>query len=216
MAQFRQLMVDSYLTLGAQHTIETEIRRSRFLTYLSPARTEDEAREFIAKIRALHPQATHNCTAFVVGPRADLRRSSDDGEPSGTAGIPMLEALVAGQVSDVVAVVTRYYGGIQLGAGGLVRAYRGAVTDGLASAPLVRRQLVTVQRATVDYALAPVLISHAHRHNWRVDAQYGAEVELTWAVAPDQLAPLTTHLVEASNGTAELSAAGEQWVDLPR
>lgn len=206
-------MVDSYLTLGARHSIETEIRRSRFITYLSPARTEDAAREFIAEIRALHPQATHNCTAFVLGPLANVRRSSDDGEPSGTAGIPMLEALVAGGVSDIAAVVTRYYGGIQLGAGGLVRAYRGAVTDGLASAPLVRRQLVTVQQATVDYALAPVLISHAHRNNWQVEAQYGAAVSLTWAVAPDQLPQLTTHLVEASNGTVELTAAGEQWVD---
>lgn len=208
-------MVDSYLTLGAEHTIETEIRRSRFITYLAPARTEVQAREYIARIRTLHPQATHNCTAFVLGPRGDVRRSSDDGEPSGTAGIPMLEALVAGQVSDVVAVVTRYYGGIQLGAGGLVRAYRGAVTDGLASAALVRRQLVTVQQATVDYAVAPVLISHAHRNNWQVEAHYAEQVTLTWAVAPDQLPQLATHLVETTNGTAELTAAAERWVDLP-
>ena len=208
-------MIDNYLTLGAPHAIEVEIRRSRFLTYLSPARTETQAREFIAEIRALHPQATHNCTAFVLGPRADVRRSSDDGEPSGTAGIPMLEALVAGQVSDIAAVVTRYYGGIQLGAGGLIRAYRGAVTDGLASAPIVRRQLVTLQRTTVDYALAPVLISNAHRHNWKLDAQYGAEVELTWAIPPDQLDRLRTYLVESSNGSAELCPVGEQWVDFP-
>lgn len=208
-------MVDNYRTLSAEHTYELEIKRSRFISYLSPARTEDEARDFIARIRAMHPQATHNCTAFVLGPTADVRRSSDDGEPAGTAGTPMLEALVSGAVSDIVAVVTRYYGGVQLGAGGLIRAYRGMVTDALATAPLVLRQLVTLQRATVDYALAPLLISHAHRKNWQVEAAYGAEVTVTWAVAPDQLATLTTHLIESSNGTANLLPAGEKWVDLP-
>ena len=119
-------------------THETEVRRSRFVTTL--ARTDDEAaaRALIGEVRSAAPQARHHCSAFLIEEvgRNPLQHSSDDGEPSGTAGAPMLEAIRASGVHNVTAVVTRWFGGVLLGTGGLVRAYSGAVSEALARAPL--------------------------------------------------------------------------------
>lgn len=118
-------------TVRAAGTHEVLIQRSRFICALSPAGTPDEATAFIEAVRKEHWSATHNCTAFRVGPHGEHQRSSDDGEPAGTAGVPMLQVLVNRDVTDTVAVVTRYFGGVKLGAGGLVRAYGRCVTDTL-------------------------------------------------------------------------------------
>lgn len=126
----------SYLTLKTIVEHESEVRRSRFVCAIAPASSVEEAAEFIAERRRLHAGATHNCTAYVIGER--LQKGDDDGEPGGTAGTPMVQALVGRGYSDVVAVVTRYFGGILLGAGGLVRAYGSAVTETLDRADPIR------------------------------------------------------------------------------
>jgi uncharacterized YigZ family protein len=118
-------------TVRAAATHELHIQRSRFICALSPAGTVEEAAAFIDVVRREHWSATHNCTAFRIGPHGEQQRSSDDGEPGGTAGVPMLQVLVHREVTDTVAVVTRYFGGIKLGAGGLVRAYGRCVADAL-------------------------------------------------------------------------------------
>ena len=112
----------SYLTVAGRCSSEIEVRRSRFVCDLERVETEAEAREFIEAVRASSRDARHHCTAFVLGPGGETQRSNDDGEPSGTAGAPMLEVLRGRQVSDVVAVVTRWFGGVLLGTGGLFRA----------------------------------------------------------------------------------------------
>lgn len=130
-----------YLIPAGPHRVEHEIERSRFITTLARAATLEDARAFIARVRDEFPDATHNCWAYVVGPPGSTAciGMSDDGEPHGTAGRPMLNAMLHGRVGDVAAVVTRYFGGTLLGKGGLVRAYTGGVVDALATLPTTER-----------------------------------------------------------------------------
>ena len=133
---------------------ELVIKRSRFIAQLFPATSEAQARDQIAQASKAHHAARHHCTAWVLGPSGELRRSNDDGEPAGTAGLPMLEVLRRRQVTDVVAVVSRYFGGTLLGAKGLVRAYSGAVTGALDQAQLERKALLDIVHLTANPAQA--------------------------------------------------------------
>lgn len=133
---------------------EIVIRKSRFLTRIEPVASVEQAEAVIAGIRKRAWDANHNCTAMVTGLLGDQARSSDDGEPSGTAGIPMLEVLRRRDLTDVVAVVTRYFGGVKLGAGGLVRAYSSAVSEALDLASLVRRAVLRQVTLEVPHAEA--------------------------------------------------------------
>ncbi len=129
------------------------IERSTFICYLKKVFNELEAREYIHKIKKLHPEANHHCTAFVVGERKELHRCNDDGEPSGTAGVPMLNVLKNSEVTDIVAVVVRYFGGVKLGAGGLVRAYTSSVSEALQKAPKVNTLYVDFYTLSFSYDL---------------------------------------------------------------
>ncbi|GAA3656655.1 YigZ family protein [Microbacterium marinilacus] len=131
---------------------ELVIRKSRFLTHTAPVGSVADADEFIAGVRKRYWDARHNCTAMVTGLRGEQARSNDDGEPSGTAGVPMLEVLRQRRLTDLAVVVTRYFGGIKLGAGGLVRAYSSAVSECLDDAALVERQELTEVMLAVDHA----------------------------------------------------------------
>lgn len=139
-------------TIARRVDAELEIKRSRFLTHVAPVADVAEADAFIAGVRKEFWDARHNCTAMVTGVLGDQARSSDDGEPSGTAGVPMLEVLRRRELTDVVAVVTRYFGGIKLGAGGLVRAYGSAVSEALDAATIVRRRALTQAILDVPHA----------------------------------------------------------------
>lgn len=176
-----------YPVPGHRHRVEETIRRSRFITTVARAPTAAAAHDFIDGIRAECPDATHNCWAFVAGPpgsSADVGMS-DDGEPHGTAGRPMLETLLHSGVGEVVAVVTRYYGGVKLGKGGLQRAYSGGVKlalNSLTRAERVRRVRLVV---TIDYAaLGPVRRAAEELDVELADEAYGAEVRLA-ARVPD-------------------------------
>ena len=141
-------------TIARRVVHEIEIKRSRFITYLAPVTSVAEADAFIAEVRKKHWDARHNCVAMITGVTGDQARSSDDGEPSGTAGVPMMEVLRHRDMTDLVAVVTRYFGGIKLGAGGLVRAYGGAVSEALDHAQRVHRRALTAVRIDVPHAEA--------------------------------------------------------------
>ena len=206
-----------YETIAATTETEIEISRSRFLTRLERVDDETTAREVIAAVRLEHPRARHHCSAFVLGPGQRTQRSNDDGEPSGTAGAPMLDALISAGLSDVVAVVTRYFGGVLLGAGGLTRAYRAAVAEAVRAAPRVTRALR--QQITIDcaYDVAPQLEAEARRRGWGVGAaEYSDRVSQSFAVAAEHLAPLTALAAELSAGEAEVVAGGLEYVDLDR
>ena len=142
-------MVEVNMRLKEEYREETVINRSRFIACVAPARSEQEARDFIESIRKEYADATHVCTAYMCGENNMIQRSSDNHEPSGTAGVPMLESIRKSGLSDVVACVVRYFGGIKLGAGGLIRAYSGSVADALAHAKKVTD--VTLRRYSVTY-----------------------------------------------------------------
>lgn len=119
----------NYKTIKEDGIVEEEIKKSRFICHLKRVESEDEARDYIAQIKKMHHKANHSCSAMIIGENSEIKRSSDDGEPSGTAGVPILTVLDKQELTNVVAVVTRYFGGIKLGAGGLIRAYSGSVAN---------------------------------------------------------------------------------------
>ncbi|MET1059948.1 MAG: YigZ family protein [Nocardioides sp.] len=175
--------VTSYLTVARAGSAEIEVKRSRFLCTVERVGDEAAARAVVERLRKRHWDAGHHCSAFVLGPSGAVQRSSDDGEPAGTAGAPMLEVLRGREVSDVVVVVTRWFGGVLLGAGGLVRAYGDAVRAGLDEVGTRRRVLVVEHELTVDHADAGRLESELRSRGIEVlGATYAERVTLRLGV----------------------------------
>lgn len=204
----------SYLTVGRPATAEVEDRGSRFVCTLRRVADETEARALVAELRREHWDARHHCSAFVLGPGGEVQRSSDDGEPSGTAGAPMLEVLRGAGVSDVAAVVSRWFGGTLLGSGGLVRAYAGAVRAALAEAGTVRRSLLTELSLDLDHADAGRVEGDLRARGVTVlETSYGVGVRLLLAAAPDEVEALTQLVSAATSGVSLPVVVGERWVD---
>lgn len=215
-----------FTTLAGPAIAEIEVKRSRFLCELTPVGAgDDEASEVAARAvveaaRKQHWDARHHCSAFVLGPQRQVRRSNDDGEPSGTAGAPMLEALVASGLSDVVAVVTRWFGGTLLGAGGLVRAYGDVVRAALAEARVVtyeRRLVLAADVAIADVGRVENALRAAGRHVEGVDYAQGAAsgtARLVLAVTEADRAALASELASLTGGSADLDECGQRWVAL--
>jgi uncharacterized YigZ family protein len=161
-------MQGKYSTVRRQDSAEIVIKKSRFIGHAKPVQSEEEAVAFINEIKLLHRQATHNCSAYVVGERDQFQKASDDGEPSGTAGKPILEVIKHKGLKNVAVVVTRYFGGIMLGAGGLVRAY----TDGAVAAIEAADEIVNVLHrevfVDVDYTWYGKLENELHGRGTRV------------------------------------------------
>lgn len=207
-------------TIAAPVDHELVVKRSRFLTHLHPVSSVAEADDVIAGLRKRFWDAGHHCVAMVVGTHADQQRSSDDGEPSGTAGVPMLEVLRHRQVTDVVAVVTRYFGGVLLGAGGLVRAYSSAVSEALDLARPVHRRILTEVGIEVPHAdagrLDNVLRDWAGSRGAVLgETEYGQAARLVLLVPPSELVSLHDVVAAASAG-ALTPVVGEQRVaDVP-
>ncbi|MGN1344490.1 MAG: YigZ family protein [Traorella sp.] len=156
---------------------EIVIEKSRFITYLNRAECEEDAKNYIQFIKKMHPDATHHCSAFIYGNHSEYQKSSDDGEPSGTAGVPMLECLRKNQMQDIVCVVVRYFGGIKLGAGGLIRAYSKSVSCALNEAVLVEVKEMKEYTCTFSYDLIGVIDYFFSKHHILIlDKKYDEEV----------------------------------------
>jgi uncharacterized YigZ family protein len=193
---------------------------------LRRADNEDDARALVAGLRREYHDARHHCSAFVLGPDRNVQRSSDDGEPSGTAGIPMLEALLRREtapgvtdLSDVSAVVVRYFGGILLGSGGLVRAYSESVSAALELAPLVQRRRLRICAVRVPHAAAGRLENDLRSAGY-VMAETGYEprstvLRLALPDSPDSLAEAADRLAAMTAGSASLQPEGTEWIDVP-
>ena len=207
-------MTTEYLTVARPASVEIEVKRSRFLCDVRRVPTEEEARAVVERARRRHWDARHHCSAFVLGPDASVQRSNDDGEPSGTAGAPMLEVLRGRGVSDVVAVVTRWFGGVLLGAGGLVRAYGDAVRAGLDEAGVRRRVLMSRWDLPA---------SHADAARWEADLRardvtvlgvdYAENAVLHLAVPATSADGLLATVASSTAGVGVPEPAGEGWVD---
>src|SRR4051812_12640481 len=144
-------MLPSYYTVKGNGEHEIVIQKSRFIAHINRATTEEEAQAFIQKIKKQNWDATHNCSAYLIGENDHIQKANDDGEPSGTAGVPILEVLKKKHLKDTVVVITRYFGGIKLGAGGLIRAYGKSTSEGLQATGIVERKLMRVMHTKIDY-----------------------------------------------------------------
>jgi len=206
----------SYVTIAGRSSAEIEVRRSRFVCDLQRVESEAAAREVIEAVRAGSREARHHCTAFVLGPGGATQRSNDDGEPSGTAGAPMLEVLRGRGVTDVVAVVTRWFGGVLLGTGGLIRAYGDAVGAALDAAPLVVREQRRTVAIEVGHADGPRVENALRGRSGTVvtGVEYLATgVRLHVAVAPDDVESLAGAAASLTSGAARVTPGASTWVD---
>lgn len=203
------------ITIKEDFIAEEEIKKSRFICHLKRVYTEEEARAFISEIKKEHHKANHNCSAFTLGDRQEIQRSSDDGEPSGTAGVPMLEILKKREITNVCAVVTRYFGGIKLGAGGLIRAYAGSVGHALDQVGLVK--FVTQEQLilTLDYGNYDGLQRFLSSQDLVIsESEFLSDVTVKLFVDLDKTEQLLADLVEQFSGKISAAKGDKQLVEV--
>lgn len=207
-------MLQKYYTVKDYGSSELDVNKSRFIVYVNRAETEKNAISFIEKIKKQHWDATHNCSAYVVGELDQHQKADDDGEPSGTAGKPILEIIKKTVLKDVVVVVTRYFGGIKLGAGGLVRAYGKAASLGLKAAGLIERTLHTKVAAEVDYIFLGKLENELRISGYPIEnIDYTDKVILTVLVENGCEQVFEAKVMEWTAGQVSFSHVGESYVD---
>lgn len=198
-------MLKQYRTILQDGQDEIIIEKSRFIGYARPVESVEEAGAFIQEIKKKHWDATHNVPAFVVGENNDAQRCNDDGEPSGTAGVPVLEVLKKEDVRNVAVVVTRYFGGVKLGAGGLVRAYTKGAKIALDAAGIVLRELHQVMVLTIDYTMLGTIQNQLRMNGYDVkDTVYDDMVHLHVWVKEDAIEEFRALATEWTNGRAVL------------
>ncbi|MFB8038452.1 YigZ family protein [Streptomyces sp. NPDC056004] len=207
-------MQEQYRTVARAGVHETEINRSRFICALAPAATEQEAQDFVARIRKEHPTATHNCFAYVIGADASVQKASDDGEPGGTAGVPMLQMLTRREMRYVVAVVTRYYGGVKLGAGGLIRAYGGVVGEALDELGTITRRRFRLATITIGHQRAGKLENDLRATGRTVrEVRYAEAVVIEIGLPDADVESFRGWLADVTAGEAGLELGGEAYGD---
>lgn len=176
-------------------------KKSRFIATVRPVETEEEALAFIAEMKKKYWNATHNCSAFVIGENQNLQRCSDDGEPQGTAGRPMLDVLLGEEIHNLAVVVTRYFGGTLLGTGGLVRAYSKAVQEGLKHCVVIEKQQGFLLKMNTDYnGVGKIQYILGKRKIQITSSEYAADVTLEALVPEEELAKVKEEITEATSG----------------
>lgn len=207
-------MQKDYLTVKGFGETEIIIQKSRFLTYVNRAETEQQAQDFIEEIKLKHKSANHNCSAYLIGEHDSIQKANDDGEPSGTAGFPMLEVLKKQGLKDTVVVVTRYFGGIKLGGGGLIRAYGKATTEGLKSAQIVERRLHFLMKISVDYTWLGKVENEIRSSNYPLQhIDYADSVELFLYVPLLKEATFVEWITELTNGQANIERETQDFIE---
>ena len=205
-----------FRTIKEDGQIQEEIKKSRFICHIKRVTTEDEARNFIQDVKKEHYKATHNCSAFILGERSEMKRSSDDGEPSGTAGVPMLGVLENQQLTNVCAVVTRYFGGIKLGAGGLIRAYSSNVALAIKEIGIVHIKEQLGLRIALSYSQYQELPNFLKaNHLQEQDTSFTEQVQTTIFVDKDDKDSVIEELVELFNGKVDITDQGLRKVEVP-
>ena len=207
-------MLSEYLTVKGKAIHEIIIDKSRFIAHISRTETEDEAQQFIASIKKLHKAASHNCSAYLIGERDQIQKALDDGEPSGTAGVPILEVIRKKGLKDTTVVVTRYFGGIKLGAGGLIRAYSRAASEGINSAGIVERTLTKVLKVQIEYHWLGKLENELRASTYPIkDIQYLEQVSILTFVKEDLVEEFSNWITELTNGQAVIAEMGTQYLE---
>lgn len=202
--------MSSYKTLHDFGSDEIIIEKSTFIGYAKPIKTEEEAVEFVNEIKKKHKDATHNVWAYTVGPTMNIQRYSDDGEPQGTAGIPTLEVIKKEDLRDVVVVVTRYFGGIKLGAGGLVRAYTKGAKVGLEAAKIIEKVMYKEVKIKIDYnQLGKVQNEIMNLGYFIKDTIYEDNVEIIVYSKLEDVEALTSRMIDITSATAGIVLGDE-------
>jgi uncharacterized YigZ family protein len=198
-------LLPSYFTVKGNGDHEIEIQRSRFIVYIERAETEEQAQDFILSIKKKHWNATHNCSAYIIGEHDQIQKANDDGEPSGTAGVPILEVLKKKHLKDTVVVITRYFGGIKLGAGGLIRAYGKATSEGLNATGIVERKLMRIMHTTIDYTWLGKLENELRSSVYQLkEIHYLDKVEIETYVEEAQTEAFQEWMTELTSGQGQI------------
>lgn len=208
------MIVFTYYTVKGcgYHTLI--VQKSRFTASISRAENEQDAEAFIEKIKKENRDANHNCFAYTIGLNNDIQKASDDGEPGGTAGVPMLEVLKKRELKNTVVVVTRYFGGIKLGAGGLIRAYGKAVTEGLNEAGIVRCERMRIMKITSEYTWIGKLENELRASSFILkDIQYTEKVEMTVYVPVEKNDSFSEWITNLTNGQAVIKSGESLFVE---
>lgn len=210
-------MRNNYITVKGYGESEIIISKSRFLTYVERVETEEEAILFIDKIKKMHASATHNCSCYMIGEHDQIQKANDDGEPSGTAGVPMLEVLKKQGLKDTVVVVTRYFGGIKLGGGGLIRAYSKATTEGITAAQVVERKLHYLMKIGIDYVWLGKLENEIRGSHYPLhDIQYAENVEIYVHVLKEEEQTFIDWITELTNGQSVITNEDALFIEFPK
>lgn len=207
-------MLSTYFTVKGYGEHEIVIQRSRFIAYIERVTTEDAAQAFIEKIKKKHRDASHNCSAYLIGETNQIQKANDDGEPTGTAGVPILEVLKKRDLKDTVVVVTRYFGGIKLGAGGLIRAYGSATSEGLNATGIVERKLMQIFLTTIDYTWLGKLENELRSSGYLIkEINYLEQVVIQIYATSGQEDAFITWINNLTNGQVEISAEGQEYLE---
>ena len=203
-------------TIKEDGQVQEEIKKSRFICHAKRVYSEEEARTFITSIKKEHYKATHNCSAFIIGERSEIKRTSDDGEPSGTAGVPMLGVLENHDLTNVCVVVTRYFGGIKLGAGGLIRAYAGSVALAVKEIGIVEIKEQAGIQIQMSYAQYQEYGNFLKEHHlMELETNFTDQVETTIFVDKEDKENTKASLIEFYNGKVTLIDQGSREVEVP-
>lgn len=208
--------MENYRTIRENGIHEIEIKKSRFICHLKRVESEKEAQAFIEEIKKEHWKATHNCSAYTIGMNDDIQRAHDDGEPSGTAGVPMLEIFLKRELKNVAAVVTRYFGGIKLGAGGLIRAYSGAVNEGVDQIGIVERQLQRLIDVTVTYSQSGKVENSLREADYTIqDTLYTENITYQCVVPLEKEEKFIEDITNWTSAQAEIEIGQQAWIEVP-
>ena len=205
--------MSNYKTLHKFGVDEYIVEKSTFIGYAKPIKTEEEAVEFINEIKKKHKDATHIVWAYTVGESMNIQRYSDDGEPQGTAGIPTLEVIKKEDLRDVVVVVTRYFGGIKLGAGGLVRAYTKGAKVGIEAGIVIEKVKYVEVKIKIEYTQLGRIQNEIMNLGYKVkDTIYSEDVEIIVYSKVEDVQSLTDRMIDITSGTADISLGEEYYL----
>jgi len=208
-------MLKEYFTVNKSGSDEYFIQKSRFIGYIKRVETEEAAQDFIKEIKKKHHDATHNCSAYLIGQNDEVQKANDDGEPSGTAGLPMLEVLKKQQLKDTVVVVTRYFGGVKLGAGGLIRAYGTTTSKAIKKTGVVKRKLMQGYSITIEYSLLGTLENELRQSEHIIDnINYLQNVELIVYVDVNKTESFLNWLTNLSSDQAIIKEYNQKYVEI--
>ncbi|MGX6962200.1 YigZ family protein [Vagococcus xieshaowenii] len=209
-------MTNHYITIKEDGIHEIDIKKSRFITQLVRIESEEQAREIIQQTKKEHWKANHNCSAYVLGNKQEIQRSSDDGEPSGTAGVPMLEVLKKQDIINTLTIVTRYFGGTKLGAGGLIRAYSSAVSEAVLAIGLVKGTLRQEIMLTIDYSQHSTLEYFLTQHQYAIsETTFTEKVTVHVMVNETEVTTFEEAVTNLLNGQIQLTLGDTNYFEEP-